>query len=358
MQKFKTIFFFVLSNTIIIAIMLYGFEFLFDPYDNMPKNGITEEGRHYTWGHLIKNNSYCFRVGHRTYCLRERPFGKKISPETYRIIVLGDSLTWGAGLAVEERYTAITEKLLNKHPDKRRFEVLNFGISGGPTIAERHILHIAHAAGIDANLIVVGFCLNDPQPRSQTYSPERKKLKQSIVGRTVNKISIFLKTIKLSYVSQLFTDALYTSAEKIGIIPTWQEAIQRTYEPSSREWQLFVNSLKDIKRISDEMGCPAPIFMVLNQGTYKDRPTDYQNPDQHLKQYLKWYHQAEDTAKSVGFLTFNHEKEIVEQLNNETLSVNPLDGHPSANLNRIYGEKLYKTINNHVPEIQTETKEH
>ena len=63
-----------------------------------------------------------------------------------------------------------------------------------------------------------------------------------------------------------------------------------------------------------------------------------------LEQYLAWYHQAEKAAEDVGFMTYNHEYEIPRQIKNESLWVNHLDGHPSASLNRVYGEKLYRKI--------------
>ena len=43
-------------------------------------------------------------------------------------------------------------------------------------------------------------------------------------------------------------------------------------------------------------------------------------------------------------MTYNHEYEIPRHIKNETLWVNRLDGHSSARLNRVYGEKLYRKI--------------
>ena len=43
-------------------------------------------------------------------------------------------------------------------------------------------------------------------------------------------------------------------------------------------------------------------------------------------------------------MTYNHEYEIPRQIKNESLRVNRLDYHPSARLNRVYGEKLYQKI--------------
>lgn len=339
MNKAKKVLFIVLINIVSITVTLYGFEFLFNPYANFPVNGYFE-GERYTWGHLVKNNKYG---------LRERNFETPKPLRVYRIMVLGDSLTWGAGLAYEERYTAIAEKLLNKAFDDRTFEIVNFGIDGGPTITERNIL--LHFKGIvEPDHIVVGFCLNDPQPKQQNYSVEREKLRTSTIGISIHTISYVMQSMGLPYLSQLLKNAFYTSAENIGVIPTWQNSLNRTYEPLSSEWKKFVRALEDIKRTSDELNLPSPIFAILNQGGGPGG--SYRHPDENLKQYLQWYHQAEKAAMNIGFISYNHEDEIAQQLENESLTVNILDGHPSANVNRIYGEKLYEEIVKQITQYQ------
>jgi len=328
----KTLFI-ILINLASVTFVLYGFEFLFSPYVDLPVNG-KFEGDRYTWGHLVKNNKYGFR---------ERNFKNPKPSDVYRVMVIGDSLTWGAGLAVAERYTAIVEKFLNKAFNDRRFEVLNFGVSGGPTTTERDVLR-KYVRAVDPDLIVVGFCFNDPQQKDQNYSVEREKLRNSISGRTIDGMSRFMRYMGLSYVSELLNNVFYKLAEMLGLIPTWQSALQHTYEPLSGEWQEFIQALRDIKSISGELNLPSPLFLILNQGTFTDKPTDYNDPDDNLKRYLQWYHQAEKAAENIGFIAYNHEYEIAHQLNNESLAINILDGHPSENLNRIYGEKLYQKI--------------
>src|SRR3990172_85594 len=120
MKRSKKIFSILLINIVLITFFVYSFEFIFTPYPDLPVNGHVN-GEWYTWGHLVKNNKHGFR---------EKDFSYPKPPGTYRIMVLGDSFTWGEGLAVQERYTAIAEKLLNEHFDDRKFEVLNFGTRG------------------------------------------------------------------------------------------------------------------------------------------------------------------------------------------------------------------------------------
>jgi lysophospholipase L1-like esterase len=313
--------FLALVSVYLFALTIFGFEFLFSPYNYLPFNGVVQ-GKRYTWGHLVENNRYGFR---------DRDFKTPKPPDTYRVMVLGDSLTWGAGLAVEERYTAIAENLLSSAFPQKRFEVLNFGISGGPTTKERDILQ-EFQQEVEPDLIVVGFCLNDPQPKRHDYSIERETLTNSILGQAVDKISYFLADLGLPYTAKLLNDGFYRSAQKLGIIPDTNVALGRAYDPLSNEWQAFVQALKDLKKISDESNLPAPIFAILNQSGARN------------KLWSQWFHQAEKAAADAGFIAYNHEFEIAERLGNQSLVINKLDGHPSASVNGIYGEKLYRAI--------------
>ena len=167
----------------------------------------------------------------------------------------------------------------------------------------------------------------------------------------------FLRDIGLPYLAERLNVAFYNLAMKAGTIPDWQTALQRTYEPLSDEWVAFVQALREIKNISDELHLSRPIFVILNQGNHSSEYDNLEGRHQgdssyavgqelagHIEQYLAWYHQAEKAAEDVGFLTYNHEYEIPRQIDNESLWVNKLDSHPSASLHRVYGEKLYRNV--------------
>jgi len=68
---------------------------------------------------------------------REREFKMDKPKDTYRIAVVGDSLTWGIGVAYGDRFSDLIEKRLTvpKRPDVR-YEAINFGHPGWDTEAE------------------------------------------------------------------------------------------------------------------------------------------------------------------------------------------------------------------------------
>ncbi|MCX8064863.1 MAG: hypothetical protein N3G21_06785, partial [Candidatus Hydrogenedentes bacterium] len=72
--------------------------------------------------HIIKINSHGFR---------DYEFTKEKPPNTFRIIVVGDSVTFGWRQRLEDTYPKILEKKLNEVFSSRiKIEVLNFGVGG------------------------------------------------------------------------------------------------------------------------------------------------------------------------------------------------------------------------------------
>ncbi|MGD0855800.1 MAG: SGNH/GDSL hydrolase family protein [Dehalococcoidia bacterium] len=285
-------------------------------------------GYSYTWGHKIVNNSLGFR---------EKEFIIPKPQNVYRIMVLGDSFTQGVGLAEEERYSDRLEALLATEFHAKKIEVLNFGVWGIATVDERNIL-MKYKDIVKPDLIIVGFCQNDTQPRAEDYSIEKSKY--DIYFNLIDSLSLF----GLEEVKGILHSGYQIVLTKLGYIPSWQVALQRTYEEESPDWKQFVAALQDIKTMSDDIGLPSPVFAVLNSGWRYDTPTDYNNPDDELALYLRWYNQAENAARKIGFTTVNFKEEFARQLPNEIMAVNRYDRHPNSRMNEIYAQKLFQVV--------------
>lgn len=323
LSRLRGCFILLLFNLAIFVALLYGFELYLSLTAPPPPPKPPE----------VRNR----------YGFREREFAVPKPPGVCRIMVLGDSFTWGKGVWLEERYTSLLESFLKQAYPDRQIEVLNFGFPGAPTTRERDSLR-DYKGLVEPDLIVVGFVLNDPQPNRQNYSIERQRFEQRFGEPPFNDFLEKVEKLKLERTAELVRQAIDGFIVKVGLVPAWQVALQRVYEKDSTEWVEFEQALRDIKTMSDEMDLPQPIFAVLNQGTYTDRPTDYNHPDDELQLYLRWYHQAEETAAQLGFDPINYEREFAEQLTTEPIAVHVLDGHPSAKVHRIYAEKLFKEI--------------
>lgn len=77
---------------------------------------------------------------------------------TRRIVVLGDSITFGNHLAEADTYCAVAQGTLEAQGHK--VELLNLGLTGYDTLQEARCLEVRGLA-LKPELVVVGYCFND-----------------------------------------------------------------------------------------------------------------------------------------------------------------------------------------------------
>jgi len=108
----------------------------------------------------LRPNSY-IGTGMRTneHGFRDDSFEKEKPVGTFRIAVLGDSITYGWNLIHEELYTEVLEEKLNALYDQR-FEVCNFAINGYNAEQEAELLR-TRVLDFDPDLVLIGYCGND-----------------------------------------------------------------------------------------------------------------------------------------------------------------------------------------------------
>jgi lysophospholipase L1-like esterase len=346
-----------LFNVAFVLILLYVFNFFLrsqDPflkgpfdsnyyfgniikYENSmtPPKGYDKEN-FLTWGKKVIRNKYGFRDSPIT----PKPKG------VFRVMVLGDSFTWGAGLAENEKYSFVLDSLLCDYFKYQKIEVLNCAYSGSPTTTERDILRELKDS-VKPDLIIVGYCLNDPQPKSEDYSIEKETFEKKWNG-ILTQIQKDFSFFRLNYIGEAIKRAVYNAMVKSSKLPTWEEALGRAYDPKSKEWKDFRKALKDIKNMSDSMGCPKPIIGIFNQVATIDYHTKMNDAERKkLELRLGWLKQVYNASVETGFEAIDYlpimgkavdEKKITP----ENSIVNPLDGHPSAILDRIYAFEFFE----------------
>lgn len=115
-------------------------------YDLIPKaNGIL-------YGKEVRINSYGMRDEETTI---------KKPEDTFRIAVLGDSVTFGYGVSVEESYPDILEKKLqDNRVGDRKIEVLNFGVMGYGMNQNLSVLE-HKVFDFEPDIVILGHHLND-----------------------------------------------------------------------------------------------------------------------------------------------------------------------------------------------------
>ena len=108
---------------------------------------------------VVRHGPYRVHVRTNALGLRGPEVAARPAPGVHRILVLGDSATFGEGLAVEEAFPALLERELTQRTDGR-WEVLNAGIEGYNTVAELAWLRTRGLA-LGPRTVVVAFNLND-----------------------------------------------------------------------------------------------------------------------------------------------------------------------------------------------------
>ncbi|MSR61622.1 MAG: hypothetical protein EXS08_04130 [Planctomycetes bacterium] len=96
---------------------------------------------------------------------RDREFALAKPAGVFRIVCVGDSVTFGQPKKSEESWPKALERLLNERVGTASFEVLNLGVTGYNVlqVAERlRILGLAY----QPDLVLYGYVLNDPQELS------------------------------------------------------------------------------------------------------------------------------------------------------------------------------------------------
>ncbi len=101
-------------------------------------------------GQTVITNSF----GHRD---KEIPVEK--SPGVIRVLVLGDSVTFGHGVDMESSYPEILEEKLNQEIRSSSFDVINTGVPGNSAFQE--YFDLKRGLIFDPDVIILQFVLND-----------------------------------------------------------------------------------------------------------------------------------------------------------------------------------------------------
>ncbi len=116
--------------------------------------------------------------------------------EVVRIVMLGDSFTFGQGVADDETYPARVERLLAGRRDGRHYEVLNGGVSG--TGMEDHVARLEEKGwALEPDLVTVQFYLNDLLPRVEDAGAGEGAIEDVLFGLRRRSYALFFVADRL-----------------------------------------------------------------------------------------------------------------------------------------------------------------
>lgn len=305
-----------------------------NPHKGVPEKFSVVDGMRYTYGRPVHLNALGFR---------DSEIPARASSKDIRIVVLGDSFTWGYGLDSEETYPKVAERLVQQEYPEHQIQIVNTSKPGLTTKQQLELLKL-HYDFLDPDLIVIGFCFNDVLLDHKYDWIEQGRKKYQKDNRFLFGIAETFAKFGFQHLGQRVFTAINAYADRNELQPSWITPLQRAYNINSQEWKEFENALEEIKQISDQEGLAAPIFSVLNNGASHSAPPNFDQPTPALKQFMNWWDMASKLAKNKGYTTYDHIEEIKTNLNGQYLGVNALDWHPSSNLHEVFGAKLAKFI--------------
>jgi hypothetical protein len=142
----------------------------------------------------------------------------------YRVICLGDSITFGEGVRYPDTYPAQLQKLLTQTMPDRRVEVINAGVQAYGT-KEEAAFYLLQCAPFRPDAVVLGFFLNDAIDFSETIRQNEamtKNLQISIFARVSRICEIIERRWQTARIQHDYFDSIRRSFSS----PAWTECKQ------------------------------------------------------------------------------------------------------------------------------------
>jgi lysophospholipase L1-like esterase len=204
--------------------------------------------------------------------LRDTPYRAQAD---VKILVLGDSVTWGDGIdEITRTFSYLLERRLSARHPGRTFEVVNAGVPGYTTEQEATYLERdGLALGPDA--IIAQFTLNDviTRPPWLTRWPGREALREAY-GLLVRHSRAFAA---IARAMQQRARAQETSQVQELVQPVWSREVERA-------WQRMLAQLDRIRSLAGERGIPL-LLLATPYRAQLDDPGGQRHPQERLAEY-------------------------------------------------------------------------
>lgn len=116
--------------------------------------------------------------------MQDKMYPAKKEPGVFRVVVVGDSFTFGPYLQLDDTFPKRMERWFNLNAQGRKVEVVNRGFSGFNTAKESEV--VAKEIGTDPDLVILEITLNDGE-----RGPLTREQKEQIFGTPWLKNGLF-----------------------------------------------------------------------------------------------------------------------------------------------------------------------
>jgi hypothetical protein len=245
------------------------------------------------------------------------PFPAK-RDHVYRVMVVGDSLTYGDGLAEEWRFSNLLDRWMNH---QFRIEFLNLGVDGAQSEDILRIIN-KHLNVLKPNLVIYGVCINDflPSGRGESYKaltypfPLPDRLKTILIRGTLT--------------GALLSESYDGALRRLHLRDDFTDDVLRDFDGYQ---QRFARDVADMNRSIGAAGLPPMIGMVLFQRPkYGDR----------AYQLAKI---AESALAQAGGVVIQTE-DYFRRYHGQAMNISRWEGHPNEVANYIWATMIAKQL--------------
>lgn len=209
------------------------------------------------FGHPIRINSRG---------LRDQEHAVPKPPKTFRILALGDSVTFGDGVRGEETFSEELERRLSARlsAEGRSAEVLNAGVRGYNTL-QQYLLLQETGEEHEPDLVLVGFVLNDAEPIAKQAGLIDPKYGALIrIKNWVRDHSYLYAVLRRSM--ELFRHRTSTGRHS--------ETYEDQFADDHEGWRACRQALADLKRWSESRKTPL-LLVLIPRFESLEREQDY-----------------------------------------------------------------------------------
>lgn len=249
-------------------------------------------------GAMVKTNSYGMRDN------------EPLATSENRILVIGDSFTFGFGVPQDAIFPILLEKKLNQGED--RYDVLNLAVPGYTIQDEVNVLRYKGLVW-EPRVVIIGYVLNDPEIEPVQELP-----------------SYFHKPSWWQYSHVLRLVAQGKKKMEINIFGGGD--YHKYLHANEITWQSVVTGFKDIREMTDrrEIKVILLIFPILGD-------------DWSAYPYLDIHRQVAALAKENGFMVIDL-YEYTSKYPPQDLRISIQDGHPNALVHTLAVEAILEKL--------------
>jgi len=248
--------------------------------------------------------------------LRGRSFPAEKAEGVTRVLCIGDSMTFGTGVADEEAWPAVLQGLLEAR--RERVEVWNCGVEGTNTLEQGAFLE-QRLLGLEPDLVVLSYYVNDAQLGEGPKVPHSRldKLLLRFAGNDPARLAKELRSV--SRLAELLARRLWVRVS----MKQYNAKNRQPYTAGSGQWKTVQAELRRIRDLCAARG--SGFCMVLH-------PT-LQREGEHLATHEAYRH-VQAFCEEEGIACLDLEPALLP-LPVEELWVGPLNMHPGAELDRV-----------------------